>query len=130
MLTNERILEAEHNVQSYLRDGLLKKESLRNIVLQTYLRNNRESLLSARKLLSETDDLYKNTVDYIAKEYIDCISEFNKRFHNETKSLIIITDKLKLEEIADVVEKKICNMTFPDYDKDHLKIVLRKSLNL
>jgi len=51
MLSNERVKEAGKSVSVYLSEGLIRKEQFRKIVFETYLRNHRESLLVARKLL-------------------------------------------------------------------------------
>src|SRR3989344_9295598 len=71
MLSSERVKEAEKNVKSYLSDGLIKKENYKNIVFETYLRNHRESLLVARKLLDENlSNLWVVVVSYYSMFYI------------------------------------------------------------
>ena len=71
MLSNERIKEAESGVNSYLADGLLKKEKFRSIVFETYLKNHRESLLVARKLFNESlSNLWVVIISYYSMFYV------------------------------------------------------------
>src|SRR3989338_1141394 len=71
MLRNERISEAQSSVRSYLADGLLTKEWFRNIVFETYLRNNRESLLVAKKLFNENlSNLWVVVISYYSMFYL------------------------------------------------------------
>ena len=50
MLSKERITEAEHNVKSYLVEGLLKKTSMQKPVMSILLRNAKESLRVAEEV--------------------------------------------------------------------------------
>ena len=71
MLSKQRVEEAEKNVASYLQDGLIKKEPLRKIVYDTYMRNHRESLIAARKLLNENvSNLWAVVISYYSMFYI------------------------------------------------------------
>ncbi len=51
MLDEQRIKEAEHNVQKYLDDGLLKKESFQPEIYAIFLKNAQDSLDIAQFLL-------------------------------------------------------------------------------
>lgn len=71
MLSNERVKEAQKNVQSYLAEDLLKKENFRNVVFETYLKNHRESLLVARKLFNENlSNLWVVVISYYSMFYL------------------------------------------------------------
>ncbi|MBI2146890.1 hypothetical protein HYU19_00250 [Candidatus Woesearchaeota archaeon] len=71
MLSNEKLKEAERNIRQYLSEGLIKKEQLRKIVFETYLRNHRESLLVARKLFNEQiSPLWVVVISYYSMFYI------------------------------------------------------------
>lgn len=71
MLSDERVKEAESCVKVYLDDGMLKKEKFRSIVFETYIRNNRESLLVSRKLFSENlSNFWVVVISYYSMFYI------------------------------------------------------------
>ena len=71
MLSNEGIREAETNIRSYLSDGLIKKEKFRDVVFETYMRNNRESLLVAKKLFNENlSNLWVVVISYYSMFYL------------------------------------------------------------
>jgi len=71
MLTNERIKEAEVNMREYLANDLIKKELFKKIVFDTYMRNNRESLIIARKLFNENlSNLWIVVISYYSMFYI------------------------------------------------------------
>jgi uncharacterized protein (UPF0332 family) len=111
MLSNEKIKEAEKNVKSYLSDGLIKKESFKNIVFDTYLRNNRESLLSARKLFNEnTSNLWVVVISYYSMFYIANAMLYKTGYkvgpkiaHKVTSNALIVfvRNKLKVSLIED-----------------------------
>ncbi len=45
MLSNERIKEAESNFRSYISEGIIRKEKFKKEILDTYLKNYKESIL-------------------------------------------------------------------------------------
>ncbi|MBM3200499.1 HEPN domain-containing protein [Candidatus Woesearchaeota archaeon] len=70
MLSNERINEAETNVGSYLNEGLLRKSSADNHVLNILLRNAKESLRVAEDTYqNRTSDLWVIVCSYYAMYY-------------------------------------------------------------
>ena len=71
MLNNDRIKEADINVKTYLSDGLIKKEKLRDIVFETFMRNHRESLLVAKNIFNQNvSNLWVVVVSYYSMFYI------------------------------------------------------------
>ena len=106
MLSNERIKEAESSVRSYLTDGLLKKEKLKSIVFDTYLRNNRESLLVARKLFNENlSNLWVVVISYYSMFYIANAMLYklgykvgSKVAHKVTSDALIVFVRNKLKD--------------------------------
>src|SRR3989338_466552 len=71
MLSNERVKEAGKSVSVYLSEGLIRKEQFRKIVFETYLRNHRESLLVARRLLDEKlSNLWVVVISYYSMFYL------------------------------------------------------------
>jgi len=111
MLSNERIKEAEKNVKSYLSDGLIKKEQFKSIVFETYLRNNRESLISARKLFNENvSNLWVVVISYYSMFYIANAMLYKTGYkigpkiaHKVTSNALIVfvRNKLKANLIED-----------------------------
>lgn len=71
MLSEKRIKEAEHNIRSYLRDGLLKKEHFKEIVYRV-LRKNAEESLSLAEFLAQNkkSDLWVIIISYYSMYYI------------------------------------------------------------
>ena len=63
--------EAEHNIRSYLRDGLLKKEHFKEIVYRV-LRKNAEESLSLAEFLAQNkkSDLWVIIISYYSMYYI------------------------------------------------------------
>jgi uncharacterized protein (UPF0332 family) len=136
MLTNDRINEAEHNVTSYIKDGLLKKESFKNIVFQTYLRNNRESLLSARKLLNENiSNLWVVVISYYSMFYIANAILYKQGYkvgskiaHKVTSDALIVFIRTKLKknmledyEIAITEALTLSDNLLQNYDLERVK---------
>jgi uncharacterized protein (UPF0332 family) len=71
MLDKERIKEAETNVKGYLRDGLLKKRSLDENILNIHRKNSQESLMVADLILKEDlSSLWVIVSSYYSMYYI------------------------------------------------------------
>ncbi|MBI2666747.1 hypothetical protein HYX13_03995 [Candidatus Woesearchaeota archaeon] len=71
MLTEERVKEAEQNWRSYLSDHLVKKDSFKQIVFDTFLRNHLESLNVAEHLsMQNLSSLWTIVVSYYSMFYL------------------------------------------------------------
>lgn len=68
MLDTDRIKEAEKNVSSYLRDGLLKKTEPNKNVMDIFLRNAKESLMAAESQ-KDISDLWVIVCSYYTMFY-------------------------------------------------------------
>lgn len=134
MLSNEKIQKAESNIKSYLNDGLLKKEQFRQIVFDTYLRNNRESLLSAKKLLN-VSNLWVVVISYYAMFYIANAMLYRQGYkigskvaHKVTSDALIVfvRDKLKASliedyELAGSEASALTDNLLQEYDYERVK---------
>ncbi len=113
MLSNERIKAAEISVNSYLADGLLKKEKPRDIVFETYLRNNRESLLVARKLFNENlSNLWVVVISYYSMFYIANASLYRLGYKVGPK----IAHKITSDALIVFVRKRLKDQLIEDYE--------------
>lgn len=72
MLDDKRIKEAEANVKRYLEEGLLRKyHQFRKEILETYRRNQQESLRVAQKLFEEeVSNLWVVVTSYYSMYYM------------------------------------------------------------
>lgn len=106
MLNKDRIKEAEGNVQTYLREGLLKKESSNPNAIRVLIKNAHESILSAEKLDStKTSDLWVIVCSYYAMFYITNAvlhklgyKVGDKIVHKVTSDALIVYARKKLKE--------------------------------
>lgn len=136
MLSNERIKEAETNVKSYIAEGLLKKEKLRNIVFETYIRNHRESLLVAKKLFNENlSNLWIVVISYYSMFYIANALLYklgykvgSKVAHKVTSDALIVFVRNKLKdhfiedyEIASSEALILSDNLLQNYDFERIK---------
>jgi len=70
MLSKERIKEAETNVSSYLREGLLKKSIANEKVINILLKDGKESLIVAEEINQKnTSKLWVIVISYYAMFY-------------------------------------------------------------
>jgi len=71
MLSEKRIKEAENNVKTYLEDGILKKESFKEIVYNI-LKNNAQESLELAEFLAENEksDFWVIIIAYYSMYYI------------------------------------------------------------
>jgi|SRR3989344_1674336 len=113
MLSNERIKEAENNVKSYLSEGLLKKEKLKNIVFDTYMRNHRESLLIARKIFNEKlSNLWVMVISYYSMFYIANALLYNRGYKIGSK----IAHKVTADALMVLVRNKLTDHLIENYE--------------
>ena len=106
MLDEMRIKEAERNMQSYITDLLIRKDPFRKIVFDTFLRNNRESLFSARKLFNENlSNLWVVVISYYSMFYLANAFFYkmgykvgSKVAHKVTSDALIVFMRNKLKE--------------------------------
>lgn len=113
MLNNERIKEAEANVRSYIAEGLLKKEQMRNIVFETYVRNHRESLLVAKKLFDEKiSNLWVVVASYYSMFYIANALLYKRGYKIGTK----VAHKVTSDALIALVRNKLKDHFIEDYE--------------
>lgn len=113
MLSNERIKEAEASVKSYLFDGMVKKEELRAIVFETYMRNHRESLVAARKLFNEdVSNLWVIVMSYYSMFYIANALLYKIGYKVGTK----VAHKVTADALIVFVRNKLKNSLIEDYE--------------
>ncbi len=136
MLSNERIKEAQSCVKTYLSDGLIKKEQFRSIVFDTYLRNHRESLFVARKLLDEKiSHLWVVVISYYSMFYLANALLYklgykigSKVAHKVTSDALIVFVRNKLKEsliedyeLANTEALGLSDNLLQNYDLERLK---------
>ena len=112
MLSKQRVEEAEKNVKSYLQDGLIKKEPFRKIVYDTYMRNHRESLIAARKLLNENvSNLWAIVISYYSMFYIANAILYKSGYKVGSK----VAHKVTADALIVFVRKKLKDALIEDY---------------
>ena len=112
MLSKQRVEEAEKNVKSYLQDGLIKKEPFRKIVYDTYMRNHRESLIAARKLLNENvSNLWAVVISYYSMFYIANAILYKSGYKVGSK----VAHKVTADALIVFVRKKLKDALIEDY---------------
>ena len=136
MLSRERMQEAENNVKSYLAEDLIKKEQFRNIVYETYMRNHRESLIVAKKLLDENlSNLWVVVASYYSMFYIANAILYklgykvgSKISHKVTADSLIVFVRKKLKdsliegyEIAANEALELSDNLLQSYDSERIK---------
>ena len=113
MLSNERIKEAEDNVKLYLSDGMIKKELLRKIVFDTYMRNHRESLIVAKKLFDENiSNLWVVVTSYYSMFYIANALLYKLGYKIGSK----ISHKVTSDALIVFVRNKLKNSLIENYE--------------
>jgi len=114
-MDEKRIKMAENNFKNYLRDGLIKKESFRDIVYQTYLNNATESLNVANEILkNKTSYLWVVVSSYYSMFYIASAYLYKKGYkagqeivHQVVNEALIVLSKSDLEKhFLDEYEKE------------------------
>ena len=106
MLNEERIKEAEVNVRSYLRDGLLKKTDTNKDVMKILMSNGKESLRVAEEIQQKgISDLWVIVCSYYSMYYYANAVLMNfgykagdKIVHKVTADAIIVYIRSKLKE--------------------------------
>ncbi|MBI2124204.1 hypothetical protein HYT92_00260 [Candidatus Pacearchaeota archaeon] len=136
MLSNERIKEAEKNVQLYISEGLIKKEQFKEIVFTTYFRNHRESLLVARKLFDEKlSNLWAVVISYYSMFYLANALLYkigykvgSKVAHKVTSDALIVFVRNKLKdnliedyELASSEALMLSDNIMQSYDLERIK---------
>ena len=103
MLNEERIKEAEVNVRSYLRDGLLKKTDTNKDVMKILMSNGKESLRVAEEIQQKgISDLW--VIVYSMYYYANAVlmnfgyKVGDKIVHKVTADAIIVYIRSKLKE--------------------------------
>lgn len=116
MLDDERIKEAEINVRGYLKDGLLKKRTLDENILNTFRKNSEESLMVADLILKEElSSLWVIVSSYYSMYYIANAvllklgykvgSDVSHKVTNDTL-IVLVRDKLKKSLLEDFEDAK------------------------
>ncbi len=136
MLSNERIKEAENNVRTYIADGLLKKEQYKEIVFSTYMRNQRESSLVAKKLFQEkASNLWVVVISYYSMFYLSNAVLYklgykvgSKIAHRVTADALIVFARNKLKksliedyELASSEALALSDNLLQEYDSERVK---------
>jgi hypothetical protein len=112
-MNSSRIMEAENNVRKYLVDGLIKKDTYKPIIFDTYMRNNRESLLTARKLFNEKgSNLWVVVISYYSMFYIANAILYKSGYKVGTK----IAHKVTADALIVFVRSKIKKSLIEDYE--------------
>ena len=115
MLSSERIKEAEKSVQSYLSDGLLRKENMRNIVFETFMRNHRESLLVARNIFNDqSSHLWVVVISYYSMFYIANALLYKLGYKVGSK----VAHKVTSDALIVFVRNKLKNQLIEDYEME------------
>jgi|SRR3989344_2246276 len=106
MLDKKRIIEAEQNIKSYLQDGLLKKASVNQQIINILATNAKESLRVAREIhQKQLSDLWVIVCSYYSMYYYAnaVLSKFGfkvgeKIVHKVTSDALIVYVRGKLKE--------------------------------
>ena len=113
MLSNERIKEAQQKVSTYLAEGLLKKEKVKRIVLETYLKNHRESLLVVRKLFDEKiSNLWVVVISYYSMFYLANALLYKIGYKVGSK----VAHKVTSDALIVLVRNKLKDQLIEDYE--------------
>lgn len=102
----KRVKIAEDNLKSYLRDGLIKKESFQEIIYKTYLKNATESLNVANEIFkNKISSLWVVVSSYYSMFYIASAYLYKKGYkagqeivHKVVNEALIVLSKSDLEE--------------------------------
>ena len=136
MLTNERIKEAQTNINSYIQQELLKKETPKEIIHNTYIKNHRESLILAKKIYEEEmSNLWTIVISYYSMFYIANALIYKTGYkvgrkiaHKITSDALIalIRNKLKEQlieeyEIASNEALALTDTLLQNYDYERIK---------
>lgn len=136
MLSNERIKEAESCVRSYLDEGLLKKERFKEVVFATYLRNQKESLMVAKKLSDNNlSNLWVIVTSYYSMFYVANALLYklgykvgHKVAHKVTSDALIVFVRSKLKdsliedyELASSEALTVSDNYLQNYDFERIK---------
>lgn len=131
MLDDERIKEAEINVRSYLKEGLLKKSILDENILNTYRKNSEESLMVADLVLKEElSPLWVIVSSYYSMNYIANAvllklgykvgSNVSHKVTNDAL-IVFVRDKLKKSLLEDFEDAKAEAMELANLTDDILE---------
>lgn len=131
MLDDERIKEAEINVRSYLKEGLLKKSILDENILNTYRKNSEESLMVADLVLKEElSPLWVIVSSYYSMYYIANAvllklgykvgSNVSHKVTNDAL-IVFVRDKLKKSLLEDFEDAKAEAMELANLTDDILE---------
>lgn len=113
MLSSEQIKKAEQNVKMYLSDGLLKKEKVRSVVFETYMRNHRESLLAAKRIFNENiSNLWAVVISYYSMFYIANALLYKTGFKVGSK----IAHKITSDAMIVFVRNKLKDSIIEEYE--------------
>lgn len=105
-MDERRVKIAENNFKKYLRDGLIKKEVIRDIVYQTYLKNSSESLNVANQIFkNKTSSLWVVVSSYYSMFYIASAYIYKRGYkagqeivHQVINESLIVLSKKDLEK--------------------------------
>ena len=113
MLNEKRITEAKSNFNSYLREGLIKKEPFKSIIFETYMRNHRESLIVAEELFKENkSSLWVIVTSYYSMFYIANAILYKLGYKIGSS----LTHKVTADSLIFLVRNKLKERLIEDYE--------------
>jgi len=100
-------------MKAYLSEGLIKKEQFRSIVFDTHLRNNRESLLAARRIFTDNiSNLWVVVISYYSMFYIANALLYKIGYKVGSK----VAHKVTADALIIVVRNKLKDRLIEDYE--------------
>ena len=135
-MDEKRIKIAENNLRKYLKEELIKKESFREVVYRTYLKNAAESLNVANELMkNKISSLWIVVTSYYSMFYVASAYLYKKGYkagqeivHQVINEAIIVLsrndlEKHFLEEYEEEKEKALAasENLLKDYEFEKLK---------
>jgi len=128
MLDEKRIKDAENNVKTYLKDGLIWKYKIyRKEIFETYLRNYKESLDIAQKLFDQNlSPLWIVVISYYTLYYVANAVLYEIGYKVGTK----ISHKVTEDALIVLVRNKLKKELLDDYEEareEALDIIGRKT---
>ncbi|MCX6707430.1 MAG: hypothetical protein NT001_04805 [Candidatus Woesearchaeota archaeon] len=113
MLDNKRIDEAKSNIKNYLAEGLISKETFRQLVFDTYMKNHRESLNLAEHIhTNNLSNLWTIVTSYYSMFYIANAVLYKLGFKVGGK----LAHKVTADALIEFVRKRLKDSLLKDYE--------------
>ena len=128
MLDENRIKEAQNNINQYIQDSLIWKiKSFRKEILDTYIRNYKESLDVAKRLLDKNiSNLWITVISYYTMYYVANAVLYKMGYKTGSK----ISHKVTSDALIVFIRNKLKESLIEDYEsaKDEaLDLIGRKT---